>query len=230
LFLTCEVIELTKSAAARKRIEELLKKGHKSVGGEFDKGALSRADFDELHMLSDLLGNQLPVRFHDILKSGGSPSYSDDQRTLTERLFRILSVAGEFGDSYNNDLETELSPVFQLSEPDHHRVTKLCSDMRKIIIQSQFFDEPHKRRLLNRVAAIEQQVHQPKGKLDVILAGVVDVGDALGNFGESVKPLSKRIQEIAGIAKRSTKQYEQLPSPEETQSLPSPEQFEDTSE
>lgn len=77
--------------------------------------------------------------------------------------------------------------------------------------------------MLNRIAAIENEAMKDKGNLDTVLAGIVDVGDALGAFGRKVEPLTKRMQEIAGIAKKGSKEYDQLPSAEEIKALPSPE-------
>ena len=98
----------------------------------------------------------------------------------------------------------------------------LCTEIRILIFRTKIFDEPHKLRLLNRVAAIEREIHQPKGRMDVILAGVVDVGDAAGKFGEKVKPLTDRFQEIVGVVWGKSKQYEQLPRPDDVKRLPPP--------
>jgi hypothetical protein len=123
----------------------------------------------------------------------------------------------------NDQSDTELLPTFSLERSDHKRLSKLCGDMRNIVFSSQFFDDPHKRRLLNRIAAIENEAMKEKGNLDTVLAGIVDVGDALGAFGRKVEPLTKRMQEVASIAKKGSKEYDQLPSPDEIKSLPAPE-------
>ena len=104
------------------------------------------------------------------------------------------------------------------------RVLELSSQIRKIIFASTAFDEPHKRRLLNRIAAIENEVNQPKGKLDVILGGVSDIGDALKKFGGDLKPLSDRISEIKKITQSKSKEYAQIPAPEEQKALPAPDE------
>ncbi|MCW1933108.1 hypothetical protein [Pararhodobacter zhoushanensis] len=109
-----------------------------------------------------------------------------------------------------------------MEEPERIKILDLCTAMRKIIFVSVFFDDPHKTRLLNRIAAIERETHRKKGRLDVVLGGVVDIGDALGKFGEKVEPLTKRIQEIARIARGGSREYDQIPAPEELKKLPAP--------
>lgn len=94
--------------------------------------------------------------------------------------------------------------------------------MRKIVLASPVFDEAHKRRLLDRITAIEKQVHQKKGRLDVVLAGVSDVGDTLKKFGTDLKPLTDRMTEIKRITQGSSTEYEAIPAPEELAKLPAP--------
>ena len=196
-----------------------------SSTNQFDaKGELSHADFDELIALSRLAGEALPGNFHEILTRTKFLTSGDDQSVLGERLGRTLLVQEKFGSSFVESSVSDLVPTFSLVEADHQRLSKLCIDMRKIVFSSQIFDEPHKRRLLNRIAAIENEALKEKGNLDTVLAGIVDVGDALGAFGKKVEPLTKRMQEIAGLARKGSPEYDQLPSPDETKALPSPDE------
>ncbi|MBP1804983.1 hypothetical protein [Rubellimicrobium aerolatum] len=121
----------------------------------------------------------------------------------------------------------DVTPTFELNADDKARVFTLCGEMRRIILASSLFDDAHKRRLLNRINAIEKQLNQPKGLFDVILGGVSDVGEVAGKFGDDVKPLTDRIREIAGIARGRTEQYSQLPPPDEVKQLPKPDDYED---
>jgi len=96
--------------------------------------------------------------------------------------------------------------------------------MRKIVFATTDFDEPHRLRLLNRIAAIEAEVKKPKGMFDVVRAGVSDVGETLGKFGKDIKPLTDRIKEVTSIARKNTSEYDQLPAPEELKRLPPPDE------
>jgi hypothetical protein len=119
-------------------------------------------------------------------------------------------------------LGDQLSPTIHLANPDRDKILTLISEMRELIKSSLLFDIPHKRRLLDRISAIEIESYKDQGKLDVFLGGVVDVGEALGKFGESAKPLFDRMAEVVGIARSSSKEYEQLPPPETQKQLPPP--------
>lgn len=186
----------------------------------------SHADYDELTVLADYLGSALPKKFQDILSKGFSPT-NNNKRVMGERLLRVIEVHGNLPKRPNSQddasSENGLFPTFELGKKDKSRVLELCSDMRKIIFASIDFDEPHKKRLLDRIAAIEKQVHSPKGLFDVVLGGVSDLGETLGKFGKDIEPLTKRMNEVHKITRRSTKEYEQLPSPDEIKGLPAPE-------
>ena len=116
----------------------------------------------------------------------------------------------------------EIAPTFALRPEDKARVLHLSAEMRRIILASQSFDESQKRRLLNRINAIEKQVHQPRGLFDVFLGGLNDFGEAAGRFGTDAKPLFDRMTEMTGIVRRQTETYDQLPSPDEVKKLPKP--------
>ena len=182
-----------------------------------------RVQIDELNYLIDLCEADLPEGFVKLVRDADGNIGTSEQiyDTRRRRLLSMLEVAKSFPKtkSYSSG---ELLPTFELSEPDKDRVIKLCSGMRKIVFASDDFDEPHKKRLLNRIAAIEQQVQSKKGLYDVVLGGVSDLGETLGKFGKDIKPLSDRMAEILQITRNATKEYDQLPAPDEVKKLPAP--------
>ena len=189
-------------------------------------GVWSHADYDEIVLLNKFLDEELSERIAAIFPSS-YPSSAYDQRQLAERILRSIKLYEEYGTlvvQKPSNISPDLAPQFSLEEKEKERVLKLSEDMRKIVFSSSIFDEPHKRRLLNRIAAIETEVHQKNGRLDVVLAGVVDVGDALGKFGKKVEPLTKRMKEVADLARSGSRQYDQIPPPEDVPALPAPDE------
>jgi len=96
--------------------------------------------------------------------------------------------------------------------------------MRKIILATPDFDDPHRVRLLNRLSAIEKEVLKSTGLFDVIRGGMNDLGETLGKFGKDIKPLTDRMREVVSIVRKSTKAYDQLPDPDEIEKLPAPDE------
>lgn len=186
------------------------------------------ADLDELKILHTLCRKDLPPEFNSILDEFSIGPLPHNMEQLL-RLQRVLQVCSEFSselairNSRITEDEDELNPKFALSQSDKHRVIDLCSAMRKIIHATTLFDQPHKVRLLNRIAAIELEVEKPRGMFDVIRGGISDLGETLGKFGTDIKPLTDRMNEVVSIARKATKDYDQLPAPEELRQLPAPE-------
>lgn len=209
----------------RERVKKLVDLAQASdLNGRYE---FVHADFDEIKTLVSLAPNEFPPTFHDILRQSKFPDRITAKNEFGQRLSRSIEVSETFGVAEPLISENDVTPIFSLQNKEKARVLELCVDIRKIIFASTFFDEPHKRRLLNRIAAIEHEVHQKKGKLDVLLAGVSDVGDALGNFGKQVEPLTKRMKEIANLGRKGSSEYDQLPSPDEIPALPPPNETEE---
>ncbi len=188
----------------------------------------SHADLDELQLLSGLCKEQLPAQFISIVNSFKYTVVTETQLQFLLRLRRVMELSRKFpnmvieSNATDKKPEDALLPTFKLNKEDRERVIKLCADMRKIVFSSLDFDQPHKRRLLNRIAAIEQQVHQEKGLFDIVRGGINDLGETLEKFGVDIKPLTDRMNEVAGITRRNTEEYNQLPAPEELKQLPAP--------
>lgn len=184
---------------------------------------MSMADIDELMMLIEAYKAEIPIRFQEVaaqLASDYNLDFPENQIENIERLVRIIDVQSRLPNKATSSiLDDELVPTFELGSKDKERVMLLCSQMRKIIFSTDVFDQPHKRRLLNRIAGIEKQVEQPKGMLDVIRGGVSDIGETLGKFGVDIKPLTDRISEVLQITRANSKEYEQLPAPEEVKQI-----------
>lgn len=188
----------------------------------------SAADLDELRILHSRTRSIFPTEFNELMESIPYGNTSVSKNNWAQRLLRILTVIDTLPDELKDSAAggesqpTELIPMFELGKPDKARIFELCIDMRKIVFSTQEFDEPHRRRLLNRIAAIESETHKPKGMFDVVRAGMSDVGETLGKFGKDIKPLTDRMAEVVGIARKATKEYDQLPPPEEVKRLPAP--------
>ena len=193
-----------------------------------DPNGFDQVDFDEMKILYSRCKQGFPVEFQRIFEGSGYPGSQGQQRIFAGRLLRVLEIIASLPEEFRlepevqSDSENTLIPMFSLEKKDISRVVELCSQMRKIVFVTADFDSPHRLRLLNRIAAIEAEVLKPQGIFDVIRGGIDDVGETLGKFGVSIKPLTDRMAEVVGIARRKTKEYDQLPSPDEVKKLPPP--------
>ena len=156
-----------------------------------DSAFITSKHFDQLEVYVNAKPSLFPEKVVNLVKNPGT-STGGRHRTI-ERIFAIFEAienlpAGiELNEAQNTDA---LIPTFVLNENDRLRISDLCEKMRKIIFSTQEFDESHRVRLLNRLAASEAEIHKPKGKFDVVRGGINDLGETLGKFGKDIKPLT----------------------------------------
>ncbi|MEN8841298.1 MAG: hypothetical protein ABF288_09290 [Octadecabacter sp.] len=139
------------SKTALDRLIELINEGLSNDVRGTGRGIWFEADFDEISTLSEICSDDLPKKFLSLANSK-YPFGKSDQYQLALRLKRSIEVQNKFGSPETVSNDTALVPVFTLNSKDRARVLELCSDMRKIILASTDFDEPHKIHLLNRFA------------------------------------------------------------------------------
>ena len=180
-----------------------------------------RAYLDRIEVLAKHPNAGLPEKFLEVLSEIDNMDYDIATSADVDRLEAVLEAA-QFLESVDPAVASDVV-YFEIDDDDKGKILALCQKMRKIIWATDVFDDPHRIRLLKRISAIETQVHEPKGMYDVILAGVVDFGDAAGKFGEKVKPLTDRMREIGLVARKGAREYDKIPAPEEVKRLPAPE-------
>jgi len=183
---------------------------------------LGREDLDEICMIAAHGKNELPQRLLDVIFEYDKKynAYAvDPQIDFLKRVLRIIEVSKTLQSTDQNET---LLPTFSLKHQDVKRIEVLCMKMREIIFETDFFDDAHRRRLLDRLTLIEREIHQPKGKFDIVRGGLNDLGETLGKFGKDIKPLTDRMNEIVDIARKATGFYDQLPAPKEIKKLPKP--------
>jgi hypothetical protein len=192
------------------------------------EGKIGQEFFDELKILHDRSKSFFPREFNDLMRGFKYTLVGAEKVEFLLRLAKILEVIKSLPDELREpevkiDVESSsLVPLFEIQKSDKDRIFELCNDMRKIVFASEVFDHPHRVRLLNRIAAIEAETHKPKGMFDVVRGGINDLGETLGKFGTDIKPLTDRMREVVGIARKGTKEYDQLPAPDEVKQLPPP--------
>lgn len=102
--------------------------------------------------------------------------------------------------------------VYEFSDGDLDKIQSLLNNMRELVSSSKLFEEKHRRRLLKRLEALQQELHKKQSDLDHFWGLVGDAGVALGKFGEDAKPFVEMIKDITDIVWRTQSRAEELPS------------------
>lgn len=199
------------------------------IRNELRNYPLERHNVDTLLMLCSADKDLLNSRFKQVLQEADSlwvtlnDKGKDEIHTRLNSCFNAYGVVSEVKaeENFAND------PTFVVTVEEKLRIKSLCGEMRTVINLSVSIPADHKIRLLKRVSAIELELHKIRGRFDVILGGIVDVGEVAGKFGTDIKPLVDRMREIMGIAWGRSEDYAALPAPDELKRLPAPSPEED---
>ena len=117
-------------------------------------------------------------------------------------------------EKYRALLETKFGMqfVYEFSEGDLKKMQSLIDELRNIIAESPLFEEDHKLRLLRRLEKLQTELHKKMSDLDRFWGFVGDAGVIIGKFGNDVKPIIDRINEIIKIVWSTQSRAEELPS------------------
>lgn len=96
--------------------------------------------------------------------------------------------------------------LFRLQASELARLQGLVDEMRAFTLSVSFIDEAHKTRILRRIESLAFELRKKRGNFDVVLAAVLDIGEAVGQFGKRIKPLADRVAEIRTITQKSVEE------------------------
>ncbi len=101
---------------------------------------------------------------------------------------------------------------YEFSQGDLEKIQNLLNELREQISSSDKFADDHKQRLLSRLEKLQSELHKKMSDLDRFWGLIGDAGVAVGKFGNDVKPIVDRIEEITRIVWRTQVRAEELPS------------------
>ncbi len=191
-------------------------------GETVDKSVLDRMDL----LVEAVEESLLSANFLNLLKSTSTNRTTVSAAEFENRLKRLDSLLETQlfveGVNLRTGGNLDLIPFFEPDSDERARMLKLCAQIRDVVLKSRALDNGYRNRLLKRVSAMEIEIHKEKGMFDTILGGMSEFGESVGKFGKDVKPAVEILQEIEKMARGSSKEYKQLPQPDETPLLPAP--------
>ena len=129
---------------------------------------------------------------------------------------------------YSDRFESLSAYVF--SDDDFTTIQKLINEMRDIITNSEVITANHKRRLLERLERMQRELHKKTSDLDRFWGFIGEAGVTIGKFGNDIKPLIDRINELAKIVWKTIALKETLLNNHMPISLPEPDGIIDNSD
>ena len=104
---------------------------------------------------------------------------------------------------------------YEIPDNDLQRAQQIFNELRDLFSNSTFFDEDHKRRLLDKLERMQRELHKRVSDFDRWLGLAIDIAKALGEAGTEAKPIVDRIRELLDIARRAQSKVEKLPDPKD---------------
>jgi hypothetical protein len=102
--------------------------------------------------------------------------------------------------------------IYEFSDGDLSQVQTILNELRDNIAASELFDAKHKQRILNKLEALQRELHKKMSSLDKFWGLIGEAGVVLGKFGKDAKPFVDRIKELTRITWLTQARAEELPS------------------
>lgn len=119
---------------------------------------------------------------------------------------------------------------YEFTDGDLQRIQQLINELREQLVANQQLTAEHKQRVMQRLEALQRELHKRVSDLSRIYGLVGEAGVLLGKLGEDAKPFVDRIREIAQIGWRTQSRAEELPSDLELPLLSASDKLESSSD
>ena len=116
-----------------------------------------------------------------------------------------LRISNRNIEDFCKSKELEYSSIFErftgyeFSDSDYEKIQTLISELRTEITGSGLIPAQHKRRLLNRLEAMQQELHKHTSDIDRFWGFLAEAGLVARKFGEDLKPINDRVIELGRI-------------------------------
>ncbi|MEL6766106.1 MAG: hypothetical protein AAFP17_02905 [Pseudomonadota bacterium] len=181
------------------------------------KYSLHRGDYDIneaviLARILGIIGTELQVDF--------DPPLPGDFTEAASAFLKLVAMLERLRHQHSNESQPE---TIELSASEIEEIEEIIGALRRAIRVSKALPESHKGRLLKRAARLQLEIHKAQSNYEAVLAALGEAGEAVGKFGNDVKPVFDRFKEIAKVFDRKSDdpigieqaELARLPAPEE---------------
>lgn len=88
---------------------------------------------------------------------------------------------------------------YEFSDSEFARIQSLINELRELIGESHLVSETHKIRLLRKLEAMQSELHQKTSDIDRFWSFIGEAGITIRKFGDDMKPISERMNELGKI-------------------------------
>lgn len=154
------------------------------------------------------------------------PVLEDDKLFQThKKLDLILDTVyvSEFEDHFLNEDEVTEFDKADLTECDKSTIRAHLATARKLTENADFLTEDHKKRVIYRIADVENELFKKVAGYKSFLAAAAETIGLVKKFGEDAKPLAEAIEQARTVTERKVEGYNRIEAEEKPKQLPKPE-------
>lgn len=129
----------------------------------------------------------------------------------------------EFEDHFLNEDEVTEFDKADLTECDKSTIRAHLATARKLTENADFLTEDHKKRVIYRIADVENELFKKVAGYKSFLAAAAETIGLVKKFGEDAKPLAEAIEQARTVTERKVEGYNRIEAEEKPKQLPKPE-------
>jgi hypothetical protein len=145
---------------------------------------------------------------------------------FAHRASKVLEavIALRLDDHYIPLQETIAYDVASLSSSERDDIRQLMAQARALTIASMSLSDGHKRRVIHRIALVENELYKDLARFGTIMAAAYEISGLVRKFGSDIQPIADAIEQARTITEKKVVGYQQIESEPKPKALPKPEQ------
>jgi len=175
-----------------------------------------------------IIKNQLEqAEFVDDLET---PESDEEYLQILRKIAQQIAYAGFKVEK--NEIEQEIKNAkektkkkyishYIFEESEYERLQNLINEMREGVLKCEAFDEQHRRRVINKLENLQQELHKRVSSLSMLYGRVIEASQVAGKVGRNLDPVTDKARDFIRILSKTQDREENLP--ETDSELPGPE-------
>jgi hypothetical protein len=142
-----------------------------------------------------------------------------------QRASKVLEavIALRLDDHYISIQEVVTYDVASLSQSEKEDIRLLMAQARALTNNSTTLSDGHKRRVIHRIALVENELYKDSSRFGAFMAAAYEVSSLVRQFGSDIQPIADAIERARTITEKKVVGYQQIEADPKPKALPKPE-------
>lgn len=143
---------------------------------------------------------------------------------FAQRASKVLEavIALRLDDHYFPLEEIVKYDVASLSRSEKEEIIQLMAEARVLTNNSTTLSNEHKRRVLHRIALVENELYKELSRFGAFMAAAYEVSGLVRQFGSDVQPIADAVEKARTITEKKVIGYQRIEAEPKPKALPKP--------